>query len=254
MIPNLRKNIIIDLTLIIAAAFSIAYGKIDLFILLFSVAIHEIGHIFSAILIGARSENFIIHGFGVELVFPGKTLMPNKMLLLAAGGPAASFILAFCARIFGFNQLYITNLSIAIINLLPVFPLDGGGILWGILSPHISRKVLRKLFRFLGKFIGIIVTLFGILILTISGFNISLIYLGLFIFFSSSRLQNPVTEITSAIYGKVEKCSIYLINNKIPLIEAAAYLPVNSIGAVRNDVGEITAFVTPTEIYLKASN
>ena len=46
--PKLRKNIIIDFSLIIAAAFSIFFSKIDIFQLVFSVAIHELGHIAAA--------------------------------------------------------------------------------------------------------------------------------------------------------------------------------------------------------------
>lgn len=249
-----RKNIIVEISLITTAAFSIYFGKIDIFILIFSIVVHELGHIIAATLIGARAENFIIHGFGVELIFPGKTLTPNKTLILAAGGPVASIILALCAISFEKNLLYITNISIAMINLLPVAPLDGGNIIGAILSSHLPRKTVRKFSRICGKFLGFTITLCGIPVLIISNFNISLIYLGLFIFFSSDRLQNPVTEITAANYSKTEKCSIFLIDENSTLIEAASYLPINSIGAIRNSNGEITSLVTSFQLYHIASD
>ena len=249
---KLHKNIIIEISLIAAAAFSIYFSRIDIFILLFSVTIHELGHIIAAMLLGARTENFIIHGFGVELIFPGKTPTPNKMLILAAGGPVASFILAFLSKLCGNTALFITNISVALINLLPVAPLDGGNILSGLLAPHLPRKALRKITALCGKLFGAIVSLCGIFVLIISNFNISLLYLGLFIFFSSGRLSNPVTEITSADYGKAEKCSVFLIDENSSLLETASYLPVNSIGAVRNSSGEIISFITPLQLYHQA--
>jgi len=78
--------------------------------------------------------------------------------LVSLAGPGANIILAaifsFISRIPGFSiglaspvanilffSLIISNLYIAIFNLIPIHPLDGGKILVGFLPPHLSYKI-----------------------------------------------------------------------------------------------------------------
>lgn len=242
---KLHRNLITELSLLAAAAFSVAVGGINIYILIFSVLMHELGHICTALLLGAKTENFALHGFGVEITFPGKTPTPKNMLMISAGGPAMSLIIAAIAYFIN-NQLLLTaNLSISIINLLPVYPLDGGNILSSVLSNYFTRNKIRKIIKFFGRFFGILISFCGICILYISTFNISLLYMGLFIFFSAEKSPNPVVEITSAHHPKIEKCSVYSVDGSLSLIEAAVNLPVNSIGAVKDSSGKITSLITP---------
>lgn len=250
---RLHKNLIAELTLLIAAALSIIAVGVNIYILIFSIAMHELGHIFFALINGAKAENFKIHGFGVELTFPGKTPCPNKLLYISAGGPFISFIITLIAYLINQPQLFLINLSVCIINLLPVYPLDGGNIFYSFMSGVLSRTKVRCIQKFLGRFLGVIISFCGILILYISSFNISLIYMGLFIFFSAGRLQNPVIEITSADYSKIEKSSIFVIDSSLPILEAAGSLPVNSVGAIKNGEGKIISLVTPLYLYELAS-
>ncbi len=246
---RLHKNIIVELSLLIAAAFAIVIGGINIYILVFSILMHELGHIMAALLCGAKAENFSLHGFGVEINFPGKTPNPRRLLIISAGGPAISLFTAFIAILFNLKILAITNLSVALINLIPAYPLDGGNIVYCLLSGLVSRKKVQIIMKLTGRLFGFIITFAGILILYISSFNISLIYMGLFIFFSADRTNNPVVEITSAEHNSFEKGSIFLIDDSTPLLEAAGKLPVNSVGAVKNKSGEITSLVTPYYLY-----
>lgn len=246
---RLHKNLIVELSLLIAAALAILVGGLNIYFLIFSVLIHELGHIIAALFRGAKAENFSLHGFGVEINFPGCTPTPRTMLIISAGGPVISLIIAFIALSLNLTILAITNLSIALVNLIPVNPLDGGNILSSLLSPYVSRKNIHKILKLSGRFFGFVITLCGVIVLYISSFNISLIYMGLFIFFSAERTNNPVVEITSAQNIDFEKCSLFIIDDTVPLLDAAAKLPINSVGAVKNGKGEITTFVTPRYLY-----
>ena len=248
-----HKNLITELTLIAAAALSVAVGGINIYVLVFSVLMHELGHICAALIKGARAENFAIHGFGIELTFPGKSPCPRSLLVISAGGPVLSLVIALVSYLLKQPLLCAVNLSIAIINILPVYPLDGGNILSCIFSEFFSRKKIRKFMKFTGRFVGIIITFCGICILYISTFNISLLYMGLFIFFSADRPVNPVTEVTSAAYSKVEKSSLFIIDSSLSILDAAGNLPVNSVGAVKDENGKIISFVTPLYLYEVAS-
>ena len=251
MINNFRlyKNLLTELTILLAAALSIVISNINIYILIFSIIMHELGHIIAALLTGAKPENFTIHGFGVEISFPGKTPSAKNMLIISAGGPILSLILALIGYQANNHLLFTVNLSVALINLIPAHPLDGGNILYSILSGHVSRKKLRRLMKFSGKIFGIILSSIGILILFISTFNISLLYMGLFIFFSSDISTNPVVEITSQDYRKVEKCSVFLVDSSLSCLDVAGNLPANSIGAIRDKSGKIISFVTPLYLY-----
>lgn len=244
-----HKNYIIELTLLIAAALSIIITGINIFIIIFSVLIHELGHIIAALICGIKSENFTFHGFGVEIVFPGKNPSPKKLFIISCGGPVMSLIIAFFSNMLNIQTLKLINLSIALVNFIPAQPLDGGNIIYLILSNYIHRQKLRKIMRLSGKVFGLIISLLGILILFISSFNISLLYIGLFMFFSADRQINPVVEITSAEHSEFEKGTIFIIDDSMSLLDAAGKLPVNSIGAIRNNTGKITSLVTPLYLY-----
>ncbi len=250
---RLHKNLITEITLLAAAALSVAVGGINVYALVFSLVMHELGHILAALIKGARTENFAIHGFGVEITFPGKTPTPKNLLIISAGGPLMSFLIAGFSYYFGSNLLFLINISITVVNLLPVYPLDGGNILSCLLSGFVSRNSVNRFMKFTGRFFGILISFGGICVLVISTFNISLLYMGLFIFFSAGRTQNPVIEITSADHAKFEKSTLFLIDESMPLLEAAGNLPVNSVGAIKDKNGKITSLVTPLYLYELAS-
>lgn len=251
---KINKNIIKEISLLCAAGISIIIGGINIYILIFSVIIHELGHIIASFIAGAKCENINVHGFGVEISFIGKYPCPPTMFLISASGPLMSILLSIVAYFLHQTALFRTNLLVAFINLIPAFPLDGGNMLSAILSGFMTRDRVRRIMKYLGYFFGTIITLLGFLILYLSTFNISLLYMGLFIFFSAGRQQNPVIEIISANHKKMEKCSVFLIDGSMPMIEIADNMPVNSIGALTDNSGKITTLVTPYYLYDKLIN
>ena len=246
---RLHKNIIFEFSLLISAALSIVIGGINIYILLFSIAMHELGHIIMALIKGAKTKNFKIHGFGVEIIFSDKKPGPKTMLFISAGGPLMSLMLALVGYYLNNFIFFMINLSISIINLLPAYPLDGGNILFSILSIFISRSKTRRIMKISGRLIGVCIIFCGFCVLFVSSFNISLIYIGLVVLFSVNNIQNPVMEIYSNDYSAIEKCSLYTVNDNLSALEIADNLPINSIGAVKNDNGEIVSFVTPLMLY-----
>lgn len=248
---NLHKNFLIELTLLIAASLAIILVNANIYIILLSVATHELGHIIAAITVGAKPENFTLHGFGVEISFPGKTPTARKMLIISFSGPVASIILGLIGYLTNNFTLFIANISIALINLIPAYPLDGGNIFYSLLSTQITRKKLCRLLNISGKFFGIIIIFSGILILFVSEINFSLLYMGLFIYFSSNKLQNPVIEIFTTDYPKIEKSTLFSVDNSVSALDVAGNLPANSIAAIKDSSGKIISLVTPLYLYNK---
>ena len=113
----------------------------------FSAAVHEIGHITAAVLLGVRLR-------AIEFDFLGARLYPEGLLpsyraeaILAAAGPLFSLLLAlFCVGHCGafFEATLAATLSFAIFNLLPILDFDGGRVLFCLLSVLFSEAAARR--------------------------------------------------------------------------------------------------------------
>lgn len=107
-----------------------------LFYTLLAAALHEAAHILAIKCCGGTLEKIEIRAFGVRIEVPELALMPyKKEIIIAAAGPLAGLLCAFiciaAARLFNFpppSYFIGINIVIAAINLIPVYPLDGGRI------------------------------------------------------------------------------------------------------------------------------
>ncbi len=114
---------------------------------------HEMGHALARKKFGAPYSEIVLHGFGGYCTGPG-TFSRNQSIFISAAGPVANFILAAAAWLliqapgmesfwprFALSTLITINLFLGILNLLPIFPMDGGQILANILGPKHQRNV-----------------------------------------------------------------------------------------------------------------
>ena len=121
--------------------------SIYLTIMLFSI-LHEIGHIAIGIILKMKPEKLEIMSFGISVTFDTNNNSENKNLniketLVELAGPITSLILAMLAVKVDFkyiskNDAIYSNLLILFFNLLPIYPLDGGRILKGILKTRLD--------------------------------------------------------------------------------------------------------------------
>ena len=160
-------------------------------IMLFAL-IHELGHLLAGLLMGMKPEKIELMPFGVSISFKIKVeeynkkikkgnMLEIKKILVALAGPLTNFIIIIIAsniNIDLFKALIIiyTNFLIMIFNLLPIYPLDGGRILKGIL--HINFGIQKSEFytNIISKItVTIITILSSVLILYIHNIAIALI-------------------------------------------------------------------------------
>ena len=118
------------------AAYVIAFGYALL--LLISVLVHELAHALTARIYGWPTEKIVLNLWGGHTQFESFTATPGRSVLVALAGPAANFVLAGGAWLvletsslssvaaMLLNIFMWANFVIAIFNVLPGLPLDGG--------------------------------------------------------------------------------------------------------------------------------
>lgn len=107
-------------------------------LLLISVLVHELAHALTAKIYGWSTEKIVLNLWGGHTQFENFTATPGRSLLVAMAGPAANFVLAGASwallatgSVTGVPELLANifmwaNFVIALFNVLPGLPLDGG--------------------------------------------------------------------------------------------------------------------------------
>ena len=118
------------------------------FFTLFAVVIHELAHIVAIYACGASVDCIEIRAFGAKVNVPELEFVSyKKEIIIAAAGPLAGVITAalgaVAANVFGgwgINFFIGVNLMVSAINLIPVFPLDGGRMILSALLMFFSVR------------------------------------------------------------------------------------------------------------------
>lgn len=133
-----------------------AIFQLGLFLLagFISVLVHELGHALTARRFGAHTE-IVLQAFGGYASYTGARMTRTQSFLITSAGPAIQIALGVIAwllmtRLPNLNPnmdhflLVLMSISFiwAIINLLPVLPLDGGQMLNAVLGPQRIRITL----------------------------------------------------------------------------------------------------------------
>lgn len=136
----------INLSFILLLAFVLlTYGGLaGVFVVLLSfgsVLLHELGHALVARKLGVGVSGIELSFFGGAAKMEGSPRSAKDEISIAAAGPAVSLMLAGLglglAAITGvgfFALLGVINLVIAVFNLIPALPMDGGRILRAVLA------------------------------------------------------------------------------------------------------------------------
>jgi len=144
----------------------------------FSIVFHEFSHSLVARHYGMQIKGITLFVFGGIAEMEGEPPSPKSEFLMAVAGPLASFLLAFVfSRIEAIallhewptpvvgvsNALAYINTVVAIFNLVPAFPLDGGRMLraalWHIKKDmHAATRISSKM----GSVFGLVLIFLGV--------------------------------------------------------------------------------------------
>lgn len=183
--------------------------------LLTSIVLHELGHSLVALRRGGRVEEILLLPIGGAARMSRMSPRPMDELLMAAAGPAVSFLL-FALLFFGgalvprrlglwcvnvgtlrvgffpisgvlnvLQLIGVMNLALGLFNLLPAFPMDGGRMLRALLSRRLGRLKATKIAMIVGRFLAAILIGVGVYDWLVEETFSMLIFIGLFVYWSA---------------------------------------------------------------------
>ncbi len=200
-------NILI-LPLILVAFFT--KSQMTFFIAFGTVLIHELCHLFAALILDVRVYSVIIMPFGMTLRIDNSVLKtPEKEALIALAGPISNAVMLMLAYIFKGNSenyylFLVINYALFILNLLPVPPLDGGRIMRCIIIKNAGLMPGLRIMRKISKCFIFIILALGVLLIFVSRANVSLVMIGAFLLYNlaDEKKNSDVLIMRELIYEK----------------------------------------------------
>jgi Zn-dependent protease len=178
---------------------------------------HELAHAVTAQRLGIRVESITLWALGGMSVLDDRPRRPRTELLIALAGPAASLVAAVLFAVAavpaawagadlsraGFLWLAGANAVLAVFNLLPGAPLDGGRVLSAILwSVRKDRTWARQTAAQAGSVLGLLISGLGLfLMLGFAAFQgLWLVILGWYLSFAA-RAESAAADLTENLRG-----------------------------------------------------
>ena len=170
---------------------------------------HELGHSMAAASVGYKLNKITLMPFGAVVSGNIDGLKPKDELKIALAGPFINLAIGmlFVAfwwifpEIYAFTDIVVeANFSMALINFLPVFPLDGGRIASSYISQKHGSEKARKICKISGIiFAGLLFAIFVISCFYV--FNLSFLFFSLFVLLGAldKNKENKYVKMYSAL-------------------------------------------------------
>lgn len=149
--------------------------------IMFFAIFHEFGHLLAGVALGMKVQKMEIMPYGISISFK---LTPKdynkkikhgnqlelKKIVVALAGPIANVIMILIFLQMNMNDstrlmILYSNLLIILFNLLPIYPLDGGRVIKGILHIFLGKMKAEKSINYISFVTLILVTFISSIII-----------------------------------------------------------------------------------------
>lgn len=246
MVFTIMKKFRIHYSFLILILFSFFLGLIkEMFLIIFVLMIHEIGHLLFIILFNNSVSNIIIYPFGGVINYELKNDFIYKELLITLGGVLFNLLFYLLFKVLNLELLANINLVFLTINIIPIHPVDGSRIFTLILSINLPYY-LAKIICFIVS-LTLSLMLFIYIVLNQSGFYYMLlvIFLIRMNIFSIIKLNK---EYHMFLLLKYLNPNIRL---KDKMTTIFTYNPIKNIFYGKNTIFNFKSFVVKEKVVLK---
>jgi len=183
-----------------------ALSSITFLLLLFlCVLLHEFGHIFTARYFGVSTPYVTLLPIGGVAQLERIPEEPRQEFLIAIAGPIVNVVIAFLLIVVGgaslqtsaaagienmhfsmVDRLAAVNLFLALFNLIPAFPMDGGRVFRALLATKLGYVRATEVAAMIGQFVAFALGFIGLL------YNPILIFIAIFVYLAASSEAHMV--------------------------------------------------------------
>jgi stage IV sporulation protein FB len=184
----------------ISGGAAVAWNSLAFILLLFlCVLLHEFGHIFTARAFGIQTPDVTLLPIGGVARLERIPENPLEEFLIAIAGPAVNVVIALAlvvlagaslqadrftevesTRIALVDRLAAVNLFLALFNMIPAFPMDGGRVLRALLATRLGYVQATEISATIGQWVA-----FALGFLGLFG-NPMLIFIAIFVYLAAS--------------------------------------------------------------------
>jgi Zn-dependent protease/CBS domain-containing protein len=174
-------------------------GLLFIVLLFLCVLLHEFGHIFMARRFGIRTPDVILLPIGGVSHLERIPEQPSQEFLVAIAGPSVNVVIGLVlvfvggadlsaerltqlgsANVSMIDRLAAVNLFLAIFNLIPAFPMDGGRVLRALLATRLGYVHATEVAAMIGQWVAFALGFFGLF------YNSLLIFIAIFVYLAAS--------------------------------------------------------------------
>ncbi|MGO9397623.1 MAG: site-2 protease family protein [Xanthobacteraceae bacterium] len=174
-------------------------GLLFIVLLFLCVLLHEFGHIFTARGFGVRTPDVILLPIGGVARLERIPEKPSEEFLIAIAGPAVNVVIAMLLIVIGganlsaghlsmlestnvsmIDRLAAVNLFLALFNLIPAFPMDGGRVLRALLAARFGYVRATEIAAMIGQWVAFVLGFLGLF------GNPLLIFIAIFVYLAAS--------------------------------------------------------------------
>lgn len=247
-----------------------ALGRLSEALTVFSlVFLHELGHVAMARRYGLAVAEIELMPFGgVAKISDGATLDPIAERNVAVAGPLANLLLVGLALIWSklgwisgsWNRSFIeTNLLLAIGNLLPAIPLDGGRIYRAHLTQKVGFRRATAKAAGVARMAALCLAVGGMAGVYLGYLNVSAVMLACFVYFAAGQEQKLAPYVSIRFLARKRRELKMHGCMRAEQLVALATTPLNEIAKqfvpkrfhvilVLDESGKVQGHVTESEV------